>query len=73
MNIEQNLINHLNQYHDIIVITTGHSIYKKQQTIDLLYDIKPLLIYDTIGLLTDGQIDMLKKKHTVKILGRGDL
>ena len=33
----------------------------------------PLLIYDTIGLLTNKQIVKLNKKHEVKVLGRGDL
>ena len=32
----------------------------------------PLLIYDTIGLLTNKQIGS-NKKHEVKVLGRGYL
>ena len=73
INIKQHLINFLKHSYDVIVITTGHTVYKKQQTIDLLCDLQPLFIYDTIGLLTNEQINLLKAKHTVKILGRGDI
>ena len=72
--IYQNLTNHLNNPIDIIIITTGHSLYSSQETIDSIYQL-PLskFIYDTIGLLSDNQINILKEKHTIKILGRGDL
>jgi nucleotide sugar dehydrogenase len=58
---------------DIIVISTGHSIYKKQETIEILMDCKPLWIYDTIGILSITQIKYLQQKHKVIVLGRGDL
>lgn len=58
---------------DIVVISAGHSIYKQQQTIESLMQIQPALIYDTIGLLTDKQIELLGTKHSISVLGRGDL
>jgi nucleotide sugar dehydrogenase len=58
---------------DIIVISTGHSMYKKQETIELLMNCKSLWIYDTIGLLSETQIKYLQQKHKVIVLGRGDL
>ena len=57
----------------IIIISTGHTIYKHKKTINVLLDLDPTFIYDTIGLLSNDQINMLKEKHTVKVLGRGDL
>jgi nucleotide sugar dehydrogenase len=58
---------------DIAVISTGHRIYQQQETIAALLSCKPLWIYDTIGLLSSAQIKELQTKHTVIILGRGDL
>jgi nucleotide sugar dehydrogenase len=63
----------LNTDPDIIVISTGHGIYKKQETIEMLMDCKPLWIYDTTGLLSVTQINCLQQKHKVIVLGRGDL
>ncbi|GHT82987.1 NDP-sugar dehydrogenase [Spirochaetia bacterium] len=58
---------------DIIVISTGHRIYKQEKTIDELFLCEPLWIYDTIGFLSEKQIIRLQEKHTVIVLGRGDL
>ena len=57
---------------DIVIISTGHSIYKTDTFIELLMNKDDLIIYDTIGLLTEKQIKLLKKKHKLFILGRGD-
>ena len=73
LNIDQDLLTHLNQSLDIIILSTGHSIYKQDKTVDKIYNLEPLLIFDTIGHFSNKQINMLKNKHTVKVLGRGDI
>jgi nucleotide sugar dehydrogenase len=58
---------------DIAVISTGHRLYRQEQTVELLLSRNPLWVYDTIGLLSAAQIKKLQEKHTVIVLGRGDL
>lgn len=59
---------------DIIVITTAHSIYKNNKNlISSILALKKVLIFDTVGILNDDEIKLLSKKHSIKILGRGDL
>jgi nucleotide sugar dehydrogenase len=59
---------------DIVVISAGHSMYRKNGTIDLLLEKKEQMwIYDTIGLLSNEQIKKLQGVHRVIVLGRGDL
>ena len=73
LEIEQDLMHHLGRSPDIIIISTGHTLYKNHKTIDALHDLDSTFIYDTIGLLSNNQINVLKQKHTVKVLGRGDI
>ena len=73
MNIDQDLSTHLSNLPDIVIITTGHTLYKNKKTIDVLLTLPPAFIYDTIGLLSADQINILKQNHTMKVLGRGDL
>lgn len=64
----------LDNNYDIIVISTGHSEYAgNDKLIDEILKMKDLLIYDTVGLLTEKEIQSLSKKHVVRVLGRGDL
>jgi UDP-N-acetyl-D-mannosaminuronate dehydrogenase len=58
---------------DIVVISAGHRLYREETIIDLLFSRDPLWVYDTIGLLSAAQIIRLQEKHTVIVLGRGDL
>ena len=58
---------------DMIIISTGHSLYKKESTIDILMSIPPTNIYDTIGIFSESQLTLLQQKHKVSVLGRGDL
>jgi len=58
---------------DIAVISTGHSIYKNEETIDAFLKCNSMLIYDTIGLLLKEQIIKLRQKHKLIVLGRGDI
>ena len=71
--IDQNIDKELNNSIDIIIITTGHSAFKKNKLINAIFDLDSLFIYDTIGFLSEIQIEKLRIKHTVKILGRGDI
>lgn len=72
--INQNLDELLQQKYDLIVITTGHKEYRNNaELINKLLKQEPSFIYDTIGVLTNAEIKTLSSKHTVKVIGRGDL
>jgi UDP-N-acetyl-D-mannosaminuronate dehydrogenase len=58
---------------DIAVISSGHTIYQQDKTIETFLTCKAMWIYDTIGLLSEKHIKTLQQKHTVIVLGRGDL
>jgi nucleotide sugar dehydrogenase len=59
---------------DVIIFCTNHSDYMKNaDMIHLLMQKKPLFIYDTIGVLNEQEINYLQQKHTVKVVGRGDI
>ncbi len=61
-------------HYDIMVITTGHREYRNNPMfIDMLLAQPAGFVYDTIGILTKEEIEQLSKRHTVKVLGRGDL
>ncbi len=58
---------------DIVIISTGHSEYTKDSSINKLLSLKSLFIFDTIGLLQKDHISLLQKKHNISVLGRGDI
>lgn len=58
-------------YH-VVVITTGHKDYRNSLVKKLL-DRQAFFIYDTIGVLTNEEINTLGSKHIVRVIGRGDL
>ena len=58
---------------DLIVVSSGHSQYKLESTIDKLMALNSVSIYDTIGLFEKEQLLLLQSKHKVSVLGRGDL
>jgi len=58
---------------DIAVVTAGHSVYKRDESVDELMRRPPMWVYDTIGLFSAAQIERLRERHTVIVLGRGDL
>jgi len=58
---------------EIVVISTGHKMYRSGAAIEALLSCAPLWVYDTIGLLSGEQIAALLQKHRVIVLGRGDL
>ena len=66
--------NNINDSLDAIVITTGHSVYKNnEELIQLILHQDNMVIFDTVGILNDKEIEVLSKKHIVRVLGRGDL
>lgn len=58
---------------DLVIISAGHSEYKRAEIILKLLDARPTFIYDTIGLLSCEQIALLQEKHVVSVLGRGEI
>ena len=72
--INQQLNELLEQSYELIVITTGHKDYRSNAVLlDKIKQRPACLIYDTIGVLTNEEIKSLSEKHTVKVVGRGDL
>ncbi len=72
--INQDLDALLKNDYDIIAITTGHKDYRNNAAlIEKLVNRPPAFIYDTIGILTNEEITKLSSRHTVKVIGRGDL
>lgn len=64
----------LQQTYDIVIISTGHKEYRNNpKLIDSLNSHATGFIYDTIGVLSNDEINKLRSKHTVKVIGRGDL
>jgi nucleotide sugar dehydrogenase len=57
----------------VVVISTGHKQYMHEETIALLMGCNPMTVFDTIGLLTANQIELLATRHVISILGRGDI
>lgn len=71
--VSRNLMDALNHEAHIVVISTGHSLYASDALIEALLSQDPMFVFDTIGLLSAEQLAALLQKHTVKVLGRGDL
>jgi UDP-N-acetyl-D-glucosamine dehydrogenase len=58
---------------DLVIISTAHSEYKNEAFIDKISSIPASKVYDAVGLLSNEQIQKLKLKHKVSVLGRGDI
>lgn len=59
---------------DVIIFSTGHSIYRNNRDlVNSILNLENIFIFDTIGVLSQFEIQELRKKHIVKILGRGDI
>lgn len=59
---------------DIVAITTAHVEYRdSEKLMNLLLAQKSLFILDTVGLLSEQEIIRLSAKHTVRVVGRGDI
>jgi nucleotide sugar dehydrogenase len=74
LKINTDLASLVSKPYDIIVISTGHKDYRNNpELIKALLKHEGALIYDTIGVLTNDEIKTLSAKHSVKVIGRGDL
>jgi UDP-N-acetyl-D-glucosamine dehydrogenase len=73
ISVEQNITAVLAARPSIVVISAGHKQYMLDETISILLTCTPMIIFDTIGLLTATQIVILSRHHKISILGRGDI
>ncbi len=71
--VEPELSSILSDSLDLVVICTGHKSYTHDSTIAAIMACEPLMVFDTIGLLSSTQIDRLSIRHVVKVIGRGDI
>lgn len=71
--VENNIYSALHKATDLMIFSTAHSIYRSSEVIEQIYAMKPMFIFDAVGVLNNEQITLLGKKHTVSVLGRGDL
>ncbi|MDA7577987.1 nucleotide sugar dehydrogenase, partial [Flavobacteriales bacterium] len=59
---------------DIVAITTAHEEYNDSEyLINSLMNKDKLFILDTVGLFSNLQIQRLRKKHEIRVVGRGDI
>ena len=72
-NIESDLDVVINSGPDLVIVSTGHSAYGKEATLQKLMAIANTKIYDTIGLFSKEQLLTLQSRHQVSVLGRGDI
>lgn len=72
--VNQNLDELMEKPYDIIAITTGHKDYRNNtMLVERILEQPSGFVYDTIGVLTNEEILKLGTKHTVRVIGRGDL
>ena len=58
---------------DVLAITASHSKYRNNSSLlDALAQTHDRVVIDTIGLLSDSEIEKIKMRNHVYILGRGD-
>jgi len=58
---------------EILIFSTAHSIYKQENFVDKILNLKPLSIFDSVGLFNECQIQNLSTRHRISIIGRGDI
>jgi UDP-N-acetyl-D-glucosamine dehydrogenase len=64
----------IHQAWDIVIISTGHVEYKKNDRLfDAIINQKNTFVLDTVGHLSADDIALISSAHTVKVLGRGDI
>lgn len=60
--------------YDVIMITTGHSIYRDNELIKNHVKKNNTFLYDSIGVFSEEYIsEILNSKNIIKVLGRGDI
>ncbi|PZR27468.1 MAG: nucleotide sugar dehydrogenase [Citrobacter freundii] len=74
MEVNRDLQALLKNEYDVIVVTTGHKDYRNNPALmQQLLALSSTFIYDTIGVFNNDDIKTLSTKHTVRVIGRGDL
>lgn len=74
INVPSSLENYRKQNWDLIIISTGHDIYRNNIELHkFILGQKSVFVFDTIGILTNEEIKNINKTHKVRVLGRGDL
>ena len=62
------------QQYDVILITTGHKQYRNNPAlIEKILNQANVFVLDTIGVLSEEEIVSINQKHTVRVVGRGDI
>ena len=60
--------------YEVIMITTGHSIYRNSELVKEHVKKNNTFLYDSIGVFSEEYIsEILSSKNIIKILGRGDI
>ena len=73
-NVNSSISNALKFNPDIIAFCTSHEQYKNSKIIaNYLKSKTNLFLFDSVGVLSDEEIINFKIKHTVCVLGRGDI
>ena len=74
INVAQDLNKVFEGNYDIIIFSTGHVEYKNNQVlIDKIKNQNNILVFDTIGILSNDEISSIKENHKIIVLGRGDI
>lgn len=74
LNITEKYSDLIDKNYDIIVFSAGHSDFKNNAVlINKILNQEKVFILDTIGILSESEIELLSTKHTVRVVGRGDL
>ena len=57
-----------------VKVATSHDEYKGSEIfINKILNKDKMIIFDTVGLFSQNEINKLSTKHNLKVLGRGDL
>jgi UDP-N-acetyl-D-glucosamine dehydrogenase len=71
--VESDLFRILDLDTDLVIISAGHSEYRTKDTLNKLMMMKPMFIYDSIGLFSPSELKELRGKHKVSVLGCGNI
>ncbi|MBI2139361.1 nucleotide sugar dehydrogenase [Candidatus Woesearchaeota archaeon] len=59
---------------DIIIFCTNHKGYRNNKALqESIMGMKRCIIVDSVGILDKGTIALFKAKHSIKVIGRGDI
>ena len=63
----------LNENLDLIIFSTAHDQYNSDNLIQKIMKLSDCNVFDSVGLLSNDQISLLRTKHKVSVLGRSDI